>query len=201
MPALTTHVTAFHGSIVDPALGAHAIINASNPEIALGSGASGSVSEACGGHSFRDLVRKRWEEEFDEPLEASDCLVTTGGTATAFAWVLHVPAVDYRHRDPQTGGASGPARIAACTRSALAAAERLAASHCPDRLVLGTPLLGAGHGGLGPVSSADAMLGAVHSHLHQTNRTGLAAITFAVLKQAHLRVIHHAATKWNFRLQ
>src|SRR5262245_61467991 len=86
-------VSTFIGSIVDPALGAHAIINASNPEVALGSGVSGAIRDACGGSVFQQLVRDAWKDEFDEPLEPGDCLVTGAGSYAAFRWVLHVPAV------------------------------------------------------------------------------------------------------------
>ena len=45
-------VSTFVGSIVDPALGADAIVNASNPQVALGSGVSGAIREACGAQTF-----------------------------------------------------------------------------------------------------------------------------------------------------
>jgi hypothetical protein len=97
---MRVHVSVHVGSLMDPALGAHAIVNASNPHVGLGSGVSGAIREACGGHSFQKEVRGAWEAEFDEPLQPGDYLVTSAGTATAFRWVLHVPAVDYKVRDP-----------------------------------------------------------------------------------------------------
>ncbi|MEQ8894458.1 MAG: macro domain-containing protein, partial [Sandaracinaceae bacterium] len=112
-------LSTFVGSLVDQALGAHAIVNASNPHVGLGSGVSGAIRAACGGAAFQTEVRRAWEDAFDEPLEAGDCLVTGAGTARAFRWVLHVPAVDYTARDPETGGSSGPARIQACAAAAL----------------------------------------------------------------------------------
>lgn len=109
----------YTGSLVDPAIGAHAVVNASNPSVALGSGVSGALREACGGTAFQQELRERLEENFDAELEPDDCLVTSAGTSTAFRWVLHVPAVDYRRRDPETGGPSGPRRVRACVRSSM----------------------------------------------------------------------------------
>ncbi len=108
------------------------------------------------------LKARDGDAEFDEPLEPDDCLVTGAGSSTAFRWVLHVPAVDYRSSDRETGGASGPSLVPACTRAALREAAALAKEHGLDgRFVLGAVLLGAGHGGLGEVNSADVMLRAV----------------------------------------
>ncbi len=180
----------FLGSLVDPRLHAHAIVNASNPHAALGSGVSAAIRGACGGSDYQAEVRRAWEDEFDEPLAASDCLVTGAGRATSFRWVLHVPAVDYRVRDPETGGSSGPSRIRACTRSALTEAARLADG--VDRFVVGFPLLGAGHGGLGPVASASAMMEAIAS----ADTTALEEIRFAVLTPALVSLVQNAATRF-----
>ncbi len=86
-------IAAFVGSLVDPRVGAHAILNACNPDLGLGSGVSGAIREACGGAAYQRQVRERLEEEYGEPLQPGDCLVTGPGTSTAFRWVLHVPSV------------------------------------------------------------------------------------------------------------
>lgn len=183
-----TSVRPFLGSLVDPRLGADAIVNASNPHAALGSGVSAAIREACGGDDYQAEVRRAWEDEFDEPLTASDCLVTGSGTATAFRWVLHVPAVDYRVRDPETGGSSGPSRIRACTQSALAESTRLAGG---DPLIVGFPLLGAGHGGLGEVASAAAMMEAIAS----ADVAALEEIRVAVLTPELVSLVANAAAR------
>jgi O-acetyl-ADP-ribose deacetylase (regulator of RNase III) len=145
-------VTALNVSLVDPELDAHAIVNASNPHVGLGSGVSGAIRDACGGVAFQREVRRRWEEDFDQPLEADDCLVTEAGTADWLRWVLHVAAVDYKHPDPETGGPTGPSRVRQCFGAALDEACLLARENdLTGELILGTALLGAGHGGLGEV--------------------------------------------------
>ena len=86
-------------------------------------------------------------DELDEPLSGDDCLVTSAGSCNAFQWVLHVASVDYRRRDAETGGSTGPSRVCACFRAALDAATALAAKEeLEGQFVLVTPLLGAGHG-------------------------------------------------------
>lgn len=180
-------------SIVDPVVGAHAILNASNPDLGLGSGVSGAIREACGGAAFQQEVRARLEEEFDAPLELDDCLSTGAGTADAFQWVLHVAAVNYRVRDPETGGSSGPERVFRCTRAALSEAGYLAEQHgLVGELVLAVPLLGAGHGGLSEVASADAMMRALRT---SADDTAVAEVRFAVLKPETLRLLSQAAER------
>jgi O-acetyl-ADP-ribose deacetylase (regulator of RNase III) len=191
-------VSAYVGSIVDVAVGAHAIVNASNPEVGLGSGVSGAIRAACGGAAYQVEVRTRLEEEFGGPLEAQDCLVTGAGSAAAFRWVLHVAGVNYRSRDPETGGVSGPSRVRACTRAALSEAAELArANHLAGSFVVATPLLAAGHGGLGATKSLGAMIDAVDEWLRAdaANREVLAELKFCVLLAEEARLVPLAAAK------
>lgn len=199
-------ILALHaGSLVDPAIGAHAVVNASNPSVALGSGVSAALRAACGGAAFQEELRDRLEEDFDSELEPDDCLITSAGTCTAFRWVLHVPAVDYRERDPETGGPSGPRRVRSCVRAFLEAAASLARDHgLAGQLVVATPLLGAGAGGLGPVVSVDAMMGAVHQHLRVSppgERDALARLIFVVREPENARVVERGAAKYGFPLE
>jgi O-acetyl-ADP-ribose deacetylase (regulator of RNase III) len=198
-------VAAFVGSIVDARVGAHAIVNASNPDVGLGSGVSGAIREACGGAAYQREVRERLEEEFGEPLQPGDCLVTGPGTCTAFRWVLHVPSVDYRRADAQTGGPTGPARVRDCFRAALTESVALARAHAlSGQFVLATPLLGAGHGGLGPIVALDTMMGALAEHLRESpseEREVLARIVFTVLSPQDARLVALAAGKHGLPFQ
>lgn len=182
----------FVGSLVEPAVKAHAILNASNPHVAMGSGVSGAIADACG-EGFQALVRAVWKDEFDEPLEPQDCLVTLAGDAPAFRWVLHVPAVDYTLRDPETGGSSGPARVAACTTSALQEALELS-KEVESHFVLALPLLGAGHGGLGSVASAGAMMRAIRAFIELHPEEHM-VLRFAVLESSQEMLIRSAAER------
>lgn len=188
-------VKALAMSLTDPKLGAQAIVNASNPHIGLGSGVSGAIREACGGPVFQRQVRVRWEEDFDQPLEADDCLVTGAGTAAWLRWVLHVAAVDYKHPDPETGGATGPKRIRQCFQAALWEARDLAKDHnLGGSLILGTPLLGSGHGGLGEVVSLDAMMSEIRVFL-QKGHDEIAEVRFAVMAPHLITLVSRAAEK------
>ncbi len=168
------------GSLVEAGVGAHAILNAANPAAALGSGVSGAIREACGG-------------------------LASAGSCTAFRWVLHVAAVDYRKPDAETGGPSGPRRVRGCMRAALAEATSLAAaSGLAGHFVLATPLLGAGHGGLGPIVSLEAMLGALKEHLREATpvqRDVLAKLVFVVLKPEDARLVEHAAARYSLAVE
>ncbi len=188
MLRIRTHL----GSIIDPDVGAHAIVNASNPHVGLGSGVSGAIREACGGVSFQQEVRAIWEDEFDEPLQAGDCLVTGAGTATAFRWVLHVPTVDYKVPDPQTGGVTSPARIRKCVSAVLEEAVVLSESHhLQGRFVLAMPLLGAGHGGLGEVAAVAAMLSGFRGVPKLAE--SLAAVVWVAMTERGVRCVENAA--------
>lgn len=198
------NIGVYTGSIVDAAVGAHAVINASNPVVALGSGVSAALREACGGNAFQRQVRERLEEEFDADLAVDECLVTSAGSCTAFRWVLHVPAVDYRKPDPETGGPTGSRRVAACTRSALEEAVSLASENgLAGQFVLAAPLLGAGAGGLGAVASLDAMMASIREHLSGSatdHRSVLAKLVFVVLQASDARLVELAATKHGLRV-
>ena len=198
MLLIRTHL----GSITDSAVGAHAVVNASNPEVALGSGVSGAIRTACGGAAFQKEVRERLMEDFGGSLEPDDCLVTSAGCATSFRWVLHVAAVNYRRADPETGGVSGPLRIETCFRAALDAAESVASQEgLQGSFVLATPLLGAGHGGLGPVIAAEVMIGTVRRFMAETGQgSSIAELVFAAMSENDRRLIRLAGERFGVKI-
>jgi len=192
---MALRISTFVGSIVDEAVGAHAIVNASNAQVLLGSGVSGAVWEACGGDAYQDELLRAREEEFGAAMGADDCLVTGAGTSSAFRWVLHVPAVDYGRRDPETGGSTGPARVRACTRAALDTAVGLAQEHdLVGLLVVAFPLLGAGAGGLHEAASADAMMESIAAA--EAARGALGVVRFSVLDDHVARLVESAAQRF-----
>jgi len=198
MPLIRTN----SGSITDSAVGAHAVVNASNPEVVLGSGVSGAIRTACGGAAFQKEVRERLIEEFGGSLEPDDCLVTSAGCATSFRWVLHVAAVNYRKADPETGGVSGPLRIETCFRAALDAAESVASQEgLQGSFVLATPLLGAGHVGLGPVITAEVMIGTVRRFMAEIGQgRSIAELVFAVMTENDRRLIRLAGERFGVKI-
>lgn len=189
-----TTVSVFVGSITDPGVGAHAIVNAGNAEVALGSGVSGAIKIACGGSAYQEYVRERLEEDVGRPLEADECLVTGPGVATVFRWVLHVASVDYRRPDPVTTRPSSPARIRQCTEAFLEAGEDLARKHdLAGQFVVGAPLLGAHHGGQGETASLDMMMLVVARYARPD--AVIAEVRFAVLEPRTAQLVEQCAFK------
>jgi O-acetyl-ADP-ribose deacetylase (regulator of RNase III) len=198
MIAVGTYV----GSITDAAVGADAIVNASNPEVLLGSGVSAAIRRACGGDTYQEYLSNALEEEFGGALEADDCLATGPGTSTAFRWVLHVPAVDFSHPDPETGGITGPSRVKTCFRAALDRALELAHA-AGEGLVVAAPILGAGVGGLGVTTAVEAMVTAlreVAGDLAPADRGRIQRVVFAVLRPEDARVLERTAEKHGLQL-
>jgi O-acetyl-ADP-ribose deacetylase (regulator of RNase III) len=190
-------IEAIIASITSPSVGTHAIVNASNPEVSLGGGVSRAIREACG-PNFQKELRELLDDEFDGHLEAGDCLVSGPGTRGAFRWILHVPAVDYGKKDPQTGGPSGPKRVWDCMLSVLDEAVCLAReSGLTGQFVLATPALGAGSGGLGTVASLDAMMGATVDWMlgHPAEREVLSRVIFTVLDPRDAELVALAAAR------
>ena len=166
-------VTVFVGAFVDPAIGAHAVVHGGTPDLELGA-ASAKLRDACGGAAYQRYLRECLE---DEPLRLDDCLVTTPGTATAFRWVLHVPALELRVKDPETGGTTGPTRVSTCFRTALSEATTLArANALTGRLVVATPLLGAGGPNFAPLRAANILMMSLASHLRDESEDDIAAL-------------------------
>jgi O-acetyl-ADP-ribose deacetylase (regulator of RNase III) len=168
MPTVTVEVA----SIIAPALGAHAIVNPSNPRLLLDTGAGTAIREVCGGDAYQQLVWEARDQMFGAPLESGDCLVTDSCGAAAFRWVLHVPAIDRDREDPETGGVTGPTRVCDCTFAFLDHAADLSLREgLGGKLVVASPLLGAGERGLVAADSARAMTAALRDFL----RSGAAA--------------------------
>lgn len=108
-----------------------------------------------------------------------------------------MPAVDYRERDPETGGLAVPRRVRSWVHAFLDAAASLAIETAlAGQFVLAMPLLGAVANKLGPVASLDTMMNRVHEHLRGSSpkeRDALAQIVFVVLRPEDARLVERAA--------
>lgn len=171
-------------SIVDA--GMLAVVNASNPDAALGGGVSRALFDACGGDVLQREMREKLEQEHDGVLEPDDCLITSGGTSSRIRYVLHVASVDYRGvraRIDANGRAlhsvSSAERVAIATEAALRAAASLPEAE-GDGITLAFPLLGAGSGGLGPLASLGAMVQGMKAFFHEQPDAKITHIVFAV---------------------
>jgi O-acetyl-ADP-ribose deacetylase (regulator of RNase III) len=110
-----------------------------------------------------------------------------------------VPSVDYRTKDPETLGASGPARVRTCMRAALREASVLAKKHVRnEEFVLGAVLLGAGHGGLSQATAAEAMMQTIHEALGPSCL--VREVRFALLSEGASQAVREAAAKHSLSL-
>jgi O-acetyl-ADP-ribose deacetylase len=71
------------------------LVNASNTNVALGSGVSAAIRGACGG-GYQDHIDAILQKERGGPMEPGDVLITDAGTHPTAHWVAHVAVMDYR---------------------------------------------------------------------------------------------------------
>jgi O-acetyl-ADP-ribose deacetylase (regulator of RNase III) len=169
-------------SIVDA--GTLAVVNASNPDAALGGGVSSALFDECGGSVLQSEMREKLEQDHDGVLEEDDCMVTSGGSSTRIRYVLHVASVDYRGVRARVGAGgtaehsvTSAARVTTATTAALRAAALLPE---PGGMSVTFPLLGAGSGGLGPAASLTAMVLGMRAFFREEPDAGITEIVFAV---------------------
>ncbi len=138
-----------------------AIVNAANSGLWMGAGVAGAIKRKGGVIIEEEAVRQG-------PVEAGEAVITTAGNLPA-THVIHAAAMG---QDLKTDAQ----RIAQATRSSLALADK----HKLTSIAF--PALGTGVGGFPPAASAEAMLGAVISHL-QAGTTSLRKIVFVLYQE------------------
>jgi len=138
-----------------------AIVNAANSHLWMGAGVAGAIKRKGGVIIEEEAVRQG-------PIEPGEAVITTAGNLPA-THVIHAAAMG---QDLKTDAD----KIARATRSSLALAEK----HKLTSIAF--PALGTGVGGFPAASAAEAMLGAVVSHLKAGN-TSLRKIVFVLYQE------------------
>jgi O-acetyl-ADP-ribose deacetylase (regulator of RNase III) len=82
-----------HGSLTEGA--ETVLVNASNTNVALGTGVSGAIRQACGA-GYQDHIARAMKDRFGGPMEPGDVLVTDAGNHPTAKWVVHIAVMDYR---------------------------------------------------------------------------------------------------------
>jgi O-acetyl-ADP-ribose deacetylase (regulator of RNase III) len=118
------------------------LVNASNTNVALGSGVSGAIRQACG-RGYQDHIAGALREAYGGPMDPGSVLVTDAGAHPRAKWVAHVAVMDYR---AGFGGGSFPTLdvIAKGTANLFRAIDTLA-----EPVTVAMVALGAGTGQLG----------------------------------------------------
>jgi O-acetyl-ADP-ribose deacetylase (regulator of RNase III) len=155
-------VSITRGDITDAEV--DAIVNAANAELGMGAGVAGAMKRKGGTVIEEDAIRQG-------PIEIGEAVLTVAGNLPA-THVIHAATMG---KDLKTD----PEKIAAATKSTLAFAEK-------HRLTSSAfPALGSGVGGVAPMQSAGAMLGALIPHLKAGNST-LQKVVFVLYQdEAH----------------
>jgi O-acetyl-ADP-ribose deacetylase (regulator of RNase III) len=127
-----------------------AIVNAANSTLAMGAGVAGAIKRKGGLIIEEEAVRQG-------PIEVGDAVLTPGGNLAA-THVIHAAVMG-----PDL--VTDAEKISKSTRSVLTLADK----HRLTSVAL--PAFGTGVGHIAPAVSADAMLGAVLSHLKSAKTT------------------------------
>jgi len=118
------------------------LVNASNTNVALGSGVSAAIRAACGS-GYQDHIARELAKAYGGSMSPGQVLITDAGTHSSARWVAHVAVMDYRDGFK---GSSFPTLdvIRACCTNLLRAIEEL-----PEGVTVAMVALGAGTGQLG----------------------------------------------------
>jgi O-acetyl-ADP-ribose deacetylase (regulator of RNase III) len=135
-----------------------AIVNAANSTLAMGAGVAGAIKRKGGLIIEEEAVRQG-------PVEVGDAVLTPGGNLAA-THVIHAAVMG-----PDL--ITDAEKISKSTRSVLTLADK----HRLTSVAL--PAFGTGVGHIAPAVSAEAMLGAVASHL-KTAKTTIKRVVFVL---------------------
>ena len=147
-----------------------AITNAANSTLAMGTGVAGAIKRKGGVIIEEEAMRQG-------PVDVGEAVLTTGGNLAA-THVIHAAVMG---TDLKTDGEA----ITKTTRAVLSLADK----HRITSLAL--PALGTGVGHIPPPVSADAMLGAVVSHL-KAGGSSLKRVVFVLYQDDAFKAFNEA---------
>jgi len=142
-------IRAYSGSIVD--CPTTTIVNAANTKLALGSGVSRAIRNACGGEKFQDECFEAVEEQTGGSLDLGGVAITSGGTSQ-YEWILHAATLDF-----SKGQYTSKEVVKKCMLNALIVADEIVGDNDLDEFGVGAPLFGSDVGGLSVAESCEAM--------------------------------------------
>ncbi len=147
------------------------LVNASNTQLALGSGVSAAIRAACG-RDFQALLTAELAKRGGS-LQPGAVVVTSAGSHPRAKHVAHVAVMDYRNGMSAQAFPSLELVRAACATLWAAVAE------LPARpLSVAMVALGSGTGGLGLVDSVTVACETLGDHLRRNPATPIERVTF-----------------------
>ncbi len=181
-------IDTFCGSITD--CQADVIVNSSNSQVALGSGVSGAIRDACGGEDFQLECREALDDQFDGYLPLGNVVFTSGGHCR-FRWILHAAIIDFS-KGPRTTVNVVRSSMINCLKSS----EQIIEEQGLDTLSLGVPLFGSDVGGLSIQESCVAMSEGMKSYFRSHRDSLINKICFVhpdhnVIRQIKMILSRH----------
>lgn len=165
------HITIKQGNL---AAGTETVlVNASNTNGTLGSGASAAIRKACGAQTFQGVVSEALYARFKGPMAPGEVLMTHAGEHRTAKWVAHVAVMDYRHG---YSAESPPLEtIRTGCEKLWASVERLPGV---EKHSIAMVALGAGTGGLGVVEPTRIEAETLATHLKLFPASRIERVTF-----------------------
>ena len=149
------------------------IVNSSNTDMALGSGVSNDIRNACGGAGFQQECTEARESLDGETLPQGHVAITSGG-ASRYRWIFHAAVMDFR----KSHATSYPV-VRTCMLNVLKTAEDLIEEEDLEELTVGVPLFGTNVGRLSVDESCNAICEAIKAHFPRHRGSKISAILFA----------------------
>ena len=164
-------IDTFNGKLTD--CPATVIVNSSNTDMALGSGVSDDIRNACGGTEFQKELSEIRENMEGKILQQGLVAISGGGTSR-YRWIFHAAVMDFR----KSNATSYPV-VRSCMLNVLKAAEELIEEEDLDEFSIGVPLFGSNVGRLTVDESCNAMCEAIKAHFPRHRGSRISAILFA----------------------
>ncbi len=152
------------------------LVNASNTNVALGSGVSGAIRRACGGEAYQQHIRQKMVDRFRGPMTPGDVLMTDAGSHPSAKWVAHVAVMDYREGFTGRSFPSLETIKKGCVH--LWSAVEDVASSSEHGVTVAMVALGGGTGQLGVREPTQIACDTLAAHLALHPRSKLRGVTF-----------------------
>lgn len=162
-------VRVVHGSLTDG--DETVLVNASNTNVALGSGVSAAISAACG-PDYQARILEALDQTYGRAMAPGEVLVTDAGTHPRARWVAHVAVMDYREGEERHARPT-PERIRVACERLWDAVEAVGQ---PSSVAM--VALGAGVGGLGVREPTRLACETLAAHLAASPASVLERVTF-----------------------